>query len=195
MRLIARALAAATLVSAVAVVGAVGSASAATKCPARTTKASFAQWGDSNQYFVANNGRFEDGTRDWTLAGGAGITADQAIWRINGSGDSKALRLPSGSSAKSVSICVASNEESLRFFYKSPGTGSVTIRMDVANATGWAYRYYTFSTSRTGWGVSPVIDLPSLRDADGDQSITITFSASGGTWLVDDVMIDPWIAR
>lgn len=195
MRLLARALAAATLLSAIGVAGLSTSASAATKCPTRSTKAAFSQWGDQNQYFVANNGRFEGGTKDWTLAGGASIVTDQATWKVNGASDKKALSLPSGTSATSVSICVAANEESLRFFYKSPGTGSVKIRMDVADSTGWAYSWYSFGTTRQGWGVSPIIKLPSLRDADGDQWITLTFESTGGTWLVDDVMIDPWIAR
>ena len=155
MRLLARALAAATLLSAIGVAGLSTSASAATKCPARSTKAAFSQWGDQNQYFVANNGRFEGGTKDWTLTGGASIVADQASWKINGANDKKALSLPSGSSAKSVSICVAANEESLRFFYRSPGTGTLTIRMDVADSSGWAYSYYTLWTTQKTWAVSP----------------------------------------
>ena len=195
MRLLARALAAATLLSAIGVAGLSASASAATKCPTRSTKAAFSQWGDQNQYFVANNGRFEAGAKDWTLLGGARVVTDQAPWKINGANDSKALQLPAAATAESVSICVAANEESLRFFYKSPGTGSLKVRMDVDDDTGSASSVFGFGTSQQGWGVSPIIKLPSLRDADGDQWIVLTFEATGGTWLVDDVMVDPWITR
>lgn len=195
MRHFARAIAAATLISSIGVIGASASVSAATACPTRSMAPKFAQWGDSNQYFVAPQGTFEGRTGMWTRAGGAGVVADQAPWRINGGNHGKAMRLPSGASITSQAFCVAANEESLRFFYKSPGSGSISIRMDVANAHGQAISTYGFGTSQAGWGVSPIINLPSLRDSNGDQWVTLTFTSTGGSWLVDDVMVDPWIAR
>ena len=36
--------------------------------------------------------------------------------------------------------------------------------------------------------------LPDIRDASGQQYVTITLTAQGtnATWYVDDVMVDPW---
>ncbi len=195
MRFIARVLAAATLVSGIGVIGATSTASAATTCPSRSMSQKFARWGDPNLYFVAPQGTFEGSTGQWTRTAGAGVVADQAPWRINGPGHGRAMRLPAGASITSQAFCVAANEETLRFFYKSPGSGQLTVRMEVTTAQGTAISTWGFGTATQGWEVSPVINLPSMRDSNGDQWITLTFSSSGGTWLVDDVMVDPWIAR
>ena len=195
MRLIARTLVGAALISSVAVIGASASASAATACPARSMAPKFAAWGDQNQYFVSPEGTFEGASRSWTRAGGAAVVADQAPWRVNGSDHSKAMRLPAGASITATAFCVAANEESLRFFFKSPGSGSLSIQMTVANDHGQAMNTYGFATAQAGWGVSPITNMPSLRDSNGDQWVTLTFRSSGGTWLVDDVMVDPWISR
>jgi hypothetical protein len=188
------AVAAATVLATLGVFG--GSASAGDGCAARTTTAAFAQWGDTNQYFTATNGTFESGAGGWALRNGTSVVADQAPWKVNGSNHGRALNLPGGSSATSTSMCVASNEESMRFFYKSPGSGSLQVRVEVSNARGSSVRTWSVSTSRTGWIVSPQLALPNLRDANGQQWITVTFSSSGSAaWAVDDVMIDPWITR
>lgn len=185
---------AATVLATLGVAG--GTTMAGDGCTTRTTNTAFAQWGDNNQYFATTNGTFESGAGGWTLRNGTSVVADQAPWKVNGSAHAKALRLPGGSSATSTSMCVASNEESMRFFYKSPGSGSLQVRVEVSNAFGSSVRTWSVSTSRTGWIVSPQLALPNLRDASGQQWITITFSSSGSAaWAIDDVMIDPWIAR
>jgi hypothetical protein len=195
MRFIARVVAATALVTSIGVIGASTSASAATACPSRSMSKKFAQWGDDNLYFTAPQATFEGSVGQWARSGGAGVVNDQAPWRINGSKHSKAMQLQPGASITLRSFCVAANEETLRFFYKSPGSGQLSVRMEVRTEQGTAISTWGFGTSAQGWGVSPIIKLPSLRDSNGDQWITLTFSSSGGTWLVDDVMIDPWIAR
>ena len=65
---------------------------------------------------MAPQGTFEGRTGTWTRTGGAAVVNDQAPWRINGGNHGKA----------SQACCVAANEESLRFFYESPGSGSIS---------------------------------------------------------------------
>jgi hypothetical protein len=168
-------------------------------CSTRNSRPAFSTWGDTNQYFVATGGTFEGGATGWTLGGGAAVVADQAPWRVNGGGHDEALRLPGTAEASTRTLCVQSNEESMRFFFKSPGVAgaSLKVKITTVNERGMASNSWTIGTSSAGWRVSPQIPLPDLRDASGQQWITITFEPvnTPATWVVDDVMIDPWVAR
>ena len=197
MKLMHRAVAAATIISSVAVVGFSGTALAG-DCEARSTTAAFARWGDSNQYFVANGGSFEAGATPWTTWGTARPAFNQSPFAMAGLGHTRSLRLPAWSGAGSPPICVFQNEESVRFSYKAPHAGAtLEVYIEVANDDGYAATTsYVTATSRA-WAVTQIIDLPNLRDADGRQWITIWIQPTNarGAWQIDDVMIDPWIAR
>ena len=188
-----------TVAGAGAVPGMAGIA-AAGECSARSTKQAFLQWGDANQYFIVNNGTFESGTGGWTLAGGPRVVSGQAPWKVNGSTHSKALQLPAGSSATAPFMCVASNEEWMRFFYRDPGVPGASIRIEITvkNSTG-AYSVNTWEagSSSAGWKVSSQIGLPNLRDANGEQWISMRFIPTNtpATWQIADVMVDPWVSR
>lgn len=194
MKFIARSLVATVLVASLGAVGAAGTVSAASACPARSSAPKFSQWGDQNLYFVAPQARFEGATGQWTRTGSAGVVAEQSPWRINGATDSKAMRLPAGASITSPPICVAANQESMRFFFKSPGTGKLRVTLSVTTGGTTAYSSLAFN-AQAGWNVSQVFAFPAARNAVGDQWITVSIAAEGGTWLVDDVMVDPWITR
>jgi hypothetical protein len=181
-----------------------GSASAADPCAARTTKQAFKQWGDTNQYFSVTNGTFESGTGGWQMtkatAGTPSVVTDQEPWKVNGTSHTKALKLPAYSTAMAPFMCVASNEEWLRFFYKDPGVGGAGLlaKVEVRNASGAvAINTYTIGASSAGWKVGPQVYLPNLRDANGEQWISVTFTPvnNAATWYIDDVMIDPWVSR
>lgn len=196
MQLIKRAVVAATIITGIGVFGATGTALAG-PCEARSTSAAFAPWGDQNQYFVANGGTFEDGATPWSTWGGARSGTGQNPFGYAGRG-AKAMRMPAWSGAQSPSICVFHNEESLRFSYKAPFAGAtMQVYVEVANEDGYAYTDTYVTASSRRWDVTPIIDLPNLRNPDGQQWVTIYLMPldDGGTWLVDDVMIDPWVAR
>lgn len=173
---------------------------AASDCTTRSTKQAFLQWGDANQYFIADNGTFESGAGGWALSGGPSVVSGQAPWKVNGSGHSKALQLPKGSSATAPFMCVNSNEEWMRFFYKDPGVPGASIRIEITvkNSTGASsVNTWEAGSSSAGWKVSSQIGLPNLRDANGQQWISMRFIPTnvGATWQIDDVMIDPWVSR
>lgn len=196
MQLIKRAVVAATIITSLGVVGAAGTASAG-PCEPRNTWAAFAPWGDHNQYFVANGGTFEGDWSPWATWGGAGVGWDQNSHAINGHGQ-RAMRLPSWSTAMSPAMCVFHNEESLRFFYRAPGVGrTLEVHIEVWGENGYASTTSYITSSSRQWEVSPIIDMPNVRGADGTQWITVYLTPIGGrgSWFVDDVMIDPWVAR
>src|SRR3954470_15493673 len=58
----------------------------------------FAQFGDSNSYFLAPAGNFESAARGWSI-GNARVVADQEPWRVNRDAGTHALSIPAGGSA------------------------------------------------------------------------------------------------
>jgi hypothetical protein len=195
MQLIRRAVAAATIITAIGV--GIGTTAMAGPCESRQMHTAFAPWGDPNLYFVANGGTFERGDTPWEMHGRGRVGWGQNPHAVNGWGASS-LRLPPRSAAVSPAICVFSNEETLRFFFRGPGNGAtLQVHVEVANELGVASTTTEIVSSSRGWDVSPIIPLPSLRDANGEQWITIRFTGlqSRGAWQIDDVMIDPWVAR
>lgn len=196
MKLMHRAVAAATLLTSIGMVGWAGSVSAG-PCEARSTSAAFAPWGDHNQYFLANGGSFESGATPWTTWGSARRTFGQNPFGIAGPG-SQSMRLSGWAGAQSPAICVFDNEESLRFAYKAPfGGATMEVYVEVATDQGVAATTTYVTAANRRWDVTPIIDLPNMRDANGQQWITVTLTPldGWGTWNVDDVMIDPWVAR
>jgi hypothetical protein len=196
MKLMHRAITAATVITSIGLVGWAGTASAG-PCEPRSTAAAFAAWGDDNQYFLANGGDFERGGTPWSTWGAARSVLGQNPFGIAGPG-SRSLRLHGGSGAQSPAICVFDNEESLRFAYRAPfGGATMEVYVEVATDQGVAATTTHVTAANRRWDVTPIIELPNMRDTNGQQWITITLTPldGRGTWQVDDVMIDPWVAR
>lgn len=177
-----------------------GTTVAAGSCPARTLTTPFTAWGDSNSYFVVPGATFE-GSHGWSFSGSISVVSDQEPWKINGSSHAKALNLPAYTTAVAPNMCIADNEDSLRFFYKDPNVGGAALSVKVEawnnSSTGRSVQTYAIGSNGSGWKLSPRIELPNKRDAKGEQwvSITITPINTAATWRIDDVMLDPWIAR
>lgn len=180
--------------SGVAVAGA-GVANADMPCQKRTTHQAFKQWGDHAQYFLAENGDFERGTGGWTLDRAVRVDY-QAPWRVNGGDHAKALRIKPGGSA-TVRMCVTDVEDVMRFFYRTPkGGGALDVTIDARTTRGWGQSRWEMWSSSKAWGVSPKVDIPGVRDGDGRVWITMRFENTGSNnILIDDVMVDPWVAR
>lgn len=197
-------LAIAAAIAATATVGAVGAGTgvSAGSCPVRTTTTPFKAWGDTNAYFQVPGGTFEAGATGWTMYGGVSVVTEQEPWKINGSAHAKALSLPAYTTAMPANMCIADNEDSLRLFYKDPGVAgaTLTVKVEAWNSAGTNGRVITtskVSSSGAGWKLSPRLALPNNRDSAGEQWVTITITPvdTAATWKIDDLMLDPWIAR
>lgn len=193
---------AATAIVATSTAGLIASAGhvSASSCPTRSLSTPFTPWGDHNQYFVVPGATFEGG-HGWGLFGNISVVKDQAPWKINGSTHTRSLNLPAYTTAMAPNMCIASNEDSLRFFYKDPGVrgATLTVKIEAWNhsSSGRSITTYSIGSSNSGWKLSPRIELPNKRDASGEQWVTITITPvnTAATWRIDDVMLDPWIAR
>jgi hypothetical protein len=160
---------------------------------------SFAAWGDQNDYFVMPGGTFESSTSGWTLESGANVVVDQAPWRVNGPGHQRALALPAGSRVNTPTICVARGEESMRLFVKSPGVAGARLKveMTVSNSRGSWTAVMWVNGSRPGWAPSNPLGYPDVRLRSATQDVKFAFSPAGtaATWVIDDVMVDPFVSR
>jgi hypothetical protein len=166
-------------------------------CTTRTVSQPFTRWADSNYYFPVTSGTFESGTSGWTVSSGVGVVRENEPWTVTGSG-AYSLKIPAGGSASTPTMCIASDEDSVRFFYKSPGVSlsSLYVTMKTTqplNPNVASTTTFNLDGSKAGWVLSPRIILPSSRDANGQQNLQITLSSRGSAadWQIDDVFVDP----
>lgn len=163
-------------------------------CETRSNAKVFTSFGDNADYFLAPNGSFEDGDQDWQLSNGAKVAAGHQPY-LKGNGN---LKLPKGSSAESRTMCVTHGENTVRLFVKVPPEVGATLHVearvkgdhgDVAQTSFDV----TGDKKATGWSPSEVLTIPDLLGGTGMQELTLTFSSVGkGSWLIDDVYVDPF---
>lgn len=189
-------------IAATVLVGAVGATPAAAleiPCATRTLSKAFSPWGDLNDYFVVTDGTFETGARSWKLDRGVTVaTKQQATWKVNGANHNFGMMLPKGTSARAPQTCLTVGEESFRFFYKTPAVKGATLVVTIQSDSDMGRATSTVTLTGNGtsaWAVSPPIAIPNVLGEDYQQYVDISFTVTGGTWVLDDVMIDPFKAR
>ncbi len=161
-------------------------------CQTRTERQVFAPWGDAGWYFQVPNAGFESGTTDWSLSGSAIVTENEP-WKVRASTDARSLRLPAGSSARSRTICVRRGEDIVRFFVKRPNVSSASLKLEIKvwNRVNLSESVNTYAIggAGSGWTQSPAIRV---SDLGGDVDMELVLTATGGTFQVDDVYVDPY---
>lgn len=186
---------AATLIVAAAV-PIFGASAAADPCAPRETTAAFAPWGDKNQYFPVRNGDFESGSTGWTVINRVLAMWDNEPWRVLGWFDHVSARLEPGSTLTTATFCVAADEDSVRMFVRRPGVygAKLIVTVTVSDGVNSADHAYAIDGQSFGWTPSARMNLPNVRQANGEQYVTISFRTTGtrASWSVDDVMVDPW---
>jgi len=163
---------------------------AAVPCSARTLTTPFSALGDTNQYFPVDGGTFEATTTSWVYGSKPTIsTSYQNPAKINGSTNSKGLAIPASAAPKTGDT----SEASTRFYYKAPGVAGSQLTASITSTYNGITYTNTWSVggATAGWVLSPIISIPIIPGATTSQTVTITFSVTGGTWGLDDVMIDP----
>lgn len=168
-------------------------ASAGAACPDQPTSTVFARWGDTADYFLAPGGDFEGAATSWT--GGALMPGNEPFY-LAGRDDVQSLRVAANRSASSPAFCVDASHPDFRFVARPLRPYDLS----------WLEIYVRFRHSDVmktwlvggvgqvrSWGMTPQIRL--TRDlpipADGTEA-QVLFRAVGGTWVVDDVFIDPF---
>jgi hypothetical protein len=169
-----------------------------TTCPDMVSSQVFAALGDTANYTPVAGGTFEGDVSGWTL-NGASVVPGNEPWQVDGSSDSKSLRIPSGVSAVSPTFCVSSKTPSWRFFAHaantSPGTvlhvyvqttvSGRVLKLPVAQYTGANY---------SSWAATPSMVLGKVLPPNFNVNVQFVFAAdsNGGAWSLDDVFVDPY---
>lgn len=170
-------------------------AAAQAACPAQTSRQVFSRFGDTNWYYAAPGGTFESGSAAWTLSGASLANGNETFF-VNGSSDSRSLRLPAGASALSPWFCISVEHPHMRLVARklSGSGGSLKVELLTSAATRSAG-----SIANTGqyltWRPTPVLNLATLLSLTGTATATVRLrltADSGGPWGVDDVFLDPY---
>jgi hypothetical protein len=165
------------------------------RCEGRVIEQPFVAWDDTADYFLAPDGDFTEGALRWERAG-AEVVAENEPWYVHGGETPAAVRLESGASATSPTICVAEGDPTMRFFARSVGDAAGTLDVEVlytdAEGTPQALTIGTVTAdSAAEW--TPVSPLPITANV-YEMTVSFRFTAQGtdSTWLVDDVYVDPY---
>lgn len=165
----------------------------------------FKQFADPLNYALVPGASFEGAV--W---GGTAL-AENEPWRVRSGGkrDRTSMRLATGESATSPSICIALVDPHLRFFAK--GALPTGLRVDVnfegpAGAQTLTLPPAVPAATRDGWMLTlpaPVFANVVAQDVAAHEAgsdgfgnplgdVTFTFTSTAGTWLIDDVYLDPY---
>jgi hypothetical protein len=168
-------------------------------CPDQSLTTPFAQWGDTNSYFLIPGGSFE-GTSDqvgWTLSG-ASLTPGNEPFYVNNSGDSQSLTISAGGTAISPFFCVDNTMGGLRFFAQEATAGS---DLQVQALIQRRYGVHTVPVadladgSMSSWAPTDPLGGDSSGLPDGyTLQVALEFSVpqSAGSWQIDDLYLDPY---
>jgi hypothetical protein len=160
-------------------------------CDDPPSSAVFEQWLDYSNYFLAPDGGFENGADGWALDGASVDAGNQSY----GSGSSS-LALGGGDSATSPSVCVGLEHPTFRYFVRrTGGLPSSRLVAKVVLADGSAIPVGIILGGSSSWQPSPVTligaNLLPLLTGGTSTQVAFRFTATSGTWQVDDVYVDP----
>jgi hypothetical protein len=160
----------------------------------------FAQWGDPDAYCAFPNLGFEYGATAWKLTGNSSIVAANEPWHVSGPG-THALQLGPGATALSSSLPVNLLDPWVRFFAHSTGANG-PLRVQVlfhgvlGNLTGVLNIGSLSPGSYSSWQptqrVLSALALPLMTTS---AQVQITSQATSGSWQIDDVYLDPCVAK
>jgi hypothetical protein len=173
-----------------------------TNCTGQVLTKPFAPWGDPMSYTLVPGGSLEAGAVGWKLSGGARVVAGNEPWRVNAPGDSRSLRLPSGSSAVTAPICVGLEHPTLRLFAKK-NSGLLSVMAVTAviqlQLGGTIEVPFGVVASGSTWAPTmPMLFLANMLPLLPGQYTPVSFRFKpllGGDWQIDDVYVDPYRAR
>ncbi|CAN5156435.1 hypothetical protein BH20ACT13_BH20ACT13_08240 [soil metagenome] len=173
-------------------------------CELRAVTQPFLPWLDSKYYFLMPGGDLES-SAGWTFAGGARLLEGNEPFYVHRADDRRSLFLPSGGSARTASICVDSDEPTMRFFVRNTGSPlsvlavEARVRTTLLGVTATTSLPLGAVLGTQEWHPSlPVLFKLSLNQMlGGTTTVDFRFTALGlgGKWQVDDVYVDPFKDR
>lgn len=171
-------------------------ASARATCPEPATSQALTAFGDSGAYYLVDGGSFTGDTSAWQTTGDVHVAPDSEPYDVMHAGGGS-LAVGQGGRAASAPMCTTGAFDRARLFYRGTGRPGSTLNVSITSRSGIgrgsSYTItYRLDGSSSEWRLSPTMVIPDWTDASGTQQTTITVSAEGGSFQVDDVVVDPW---
>ena len=158
----------------------------------------FSAWGDLNDYVLAPDGGVENGANEWNLAGGAQIVSGNEPFYLRDEADTHSVRVPSGGAAETATMCIGQEHPTLRFVAKNEsGSWSSVLFVQIVVETARGRELSIpigIERGNANWEPSTAMKLwvNYLNMAPGTYTpVEFLFTAKGGSWLIDDVFVDP----
>jgi len=168
-------------------------------CATQIMSQPFVPWADVASYTLNPGGSFERGAAGWSLDG-ASVAGGNEPFYVTGADDRRSLSIPGGSSAVSAPICVGIEHPDIRFFASASNPGarlSVEVLFDSADRDLLSAPIGSV-TGNTGW--APTAPFPIVANLlallpGNETAVAFRFRASGGSFRIDDLYVDPYQRR
>jgi hypothetical protein len=168
-------------------------------CNEYTSSQVFLPFADVANYTKAPGADFENAASPWDLSNASVANGDNESFYVGSANDSKSLAIGSGGVATSPAMCVGLQNPTLRVFYKrTSGSLLSSLRVDAlfVDSLGntQSLTIGTLGGVTGAWKLSPQMAIVAnlLPLLDEGTPVAFRFSASGGSYAIDDVYVDPW---
>lgn len=165
-------------------------------CSGQQFATPFLPWLDAMPYTFVSNGGFESGSTGWRLSGGATVVTGNEPFDVHGDADARSLALPKGASATSPAICVGLGSPTMRFFSTGAPGASLKVEVLYPSLFGTASAPVLLAPGGGAWAPSlplaflgNILSLTSLQGT--TANVQFRFTASGGSFAIDDLYVDP----
>ena len=169
-------------------------------CDALSLSSPFAQFGDLNAYALIEGGSFERGLRGWSLHEARVVDGNERFY-VRSPSDTKSLSIDRDGKVVSDSFCVDPSFPHLRFFARYEGASNATMAVRLRWSEGRRNYECTLGSLRSedfsSWQATDMLPLARMLDleyAGQTEDVRLVFDPSSGcgSWLIDDVYVDPY---
>jgi hypothetical protein len=171
----------------------------APSCDSQVLGQPFLPWADVALYTLNPGGSFEDAGAGWRLDG-ASVADGNEPYYVTGAADRQSLSLSAGGSAVSAPICVGIEHPDIRFFANASNPGArLTVEVLFESQSGDVLSAPIGAVSgSSGWAPTapfPIVAnlLPLLPGR--HTAVAFRFRATGGSFRIDDLYVDPYQRR
>jgi hypothetical protein len=171
---------------------------ASAACPTPGSSQLLAEQGDNASYFLLEGSSFEEGAPGWSLINAEVVSeGNEGIGGETGHG----VLIHPGGELVSPAFCVSSNIPSFRCYAKQQSSGwfggALNVSLRFRDGFGFTHTVpLSFGLLGNGsWALSPVLELAKKLPwwAPDNVSVNLVFQpANGSSWVVDEVLIDPY---
>jgi len=167
-------------------------------CSDYTSSQVFLPFADPASYTLAPGADFESAASSWDLSDASMVSGDNEPFAVGSAADSSSLAIGAGGVATSPAMCVGLGQPDIRFFSKrTSGSALSSLRVDVLfqDAYGNTQTLTIGKLNGSGaWTLSPQMAIVAnlLPLLDQGTPVAFRFTATGGSFQIDDVYVDPW---